>query len=55
MKLRSTGLGQMEESTPGKKGAHPFQTALPPQLLSMEEEIISWYRAVWAGMGLGSL
>ena len=54
MRPRSTGLGQMEGSIPGKKEAHPFQTAPPPQLSSMEEEIISWYGAVWAGMGLGS-
>ena len=55
MRPRLTGLGQIEGSTLGKKGVSPFQTALPPQLSSMEKEIISWYRAVWAGMGLGSL
>src|ERR1700730_19327047 len=55
MRPRSTELNQMEGSIPGKKGAHPFQIALLPQLSSMEEEIILWYGAVWAGMGLGSL
>jgi hypothetical protein len=55
MRPRSTELNQMEGSIPGKKGAHPFQIALLPQLSSMEEEIISWYRAVWAGRGLESL
>jgi hypothetical protein len=55
MRPRSTGLNQMAGSIPRKKGAHPFQIALLPQLSSMEEEIISWYGAVWAGMGLGSL
>src|ERR1700730_8440634 len=55
MRPRSTGLDQMGGSIPGKKGAHPFQIALLPQLSSMEEEILSWYGSVWAGMGLGSL
>ena len=54
MRPRSTGLGQMEGSIPGKKGVSLFQTASPPQLSSMEEEIISWYGVAWAGMGLES-
>ena len=38
-------IGSDGGSTPGKKGVSPFQTALLPQLLSIEEEIIiSWYR-----------
>ena len=41
MRLRSTGLGQMEGSISEKKGVSLFQTASPPQLSSMEDEIIS--------------
>jgi hypothetical protein len=55
MQPRSIGLDQMGGSIPGKKGAHPFQITSLPQLLSIEEEIISWYGAVWAGMRLRSL
>jgi len=54
MRPRSTGLGQMEGPTLGNKGVHPFVTAPPLLLSSMEEEITLWYGGIWDGIGLGS-
>ena len=54
MRLKSTGLGQMEGSIPGSKGENHFQIGSPPLLSSMEEGIILWYGGAWAGMGWGS-
>ena len=50
---KSTGLGQMGINKPGKGLENHYQTGLLHLLSSMEEEV-SWFGAVWDGMGWGS-
>ena len=53
IKQRSTGLAQMEGSTPGNQGVKQSLIGQHHQLSSMEEATISWPGGVWAGMVLG--
>ena len=48
---RSTGLGQMRGFISGNKRVNNFLIGPPHPQSSMEEEIISLYRGVWARMG----